>query len=216
LSQCELECVCVCICLGMCFASASLSVCVCICLSVCVSAWVCVLCLSATLLGCVFSGRAMQALLRALCRRTLCLGCRKWNRWHATGQGGRATRTRSLVVWVLAAPWRTTSQVRQMLAAWIRRQMLAAWIRRLIMLLASGPEVVDASLQQHARAELISASVAATCSSGVTLRFSGSNMVERSLSPLQLQQHARAELLSAADVVNINESDCQQPFRSVE
>jgi hypothetical protein len=29
-----------------------------------------------------------------------------------------------------------------------------------------GLEVVDASLQQHARAELISASVAASCSSG--------------------------------------------------
>jgi hypothetical protein len=38
-------------------------------------------------------------------------------------------------------------------------------------LLRSGLEVVDASLQQHARAELISAVVAATCSSGVTLRF---------------------------------------------
>jgi hypothetical protein len=39
--------------------------------------------------------------------------------------------------------------------------------------------------QQHARAELLSASVAATCSSGAHLRLSGSNMLERSYSPLQ-------------------------------
>ncbi len=58
--------------------------------------------------------------------------------------------------------------------------------------------------------------VAASCSSGVTLRFSDSNMLERSLSPLQWQQHARSELLSVSDVVNLNDSDCQQPFRSVE
>jgi hypothetical protein len=55
--------------------------------------------------------------------------------------------------------------------------------------------------QQHARAELLSASMATTCSSGVTLRFSGSNMLERSSYPLQWQQHSRAELLSAS-VVN--------------
>jgi hypothetical protein len=40
--------------------------------------------------------------------------------------------------------------------------------------------------------------VAATCSSGAHLRFSGSNMLERSYSPLQWQQHARAELISAS------------------
>jgi hypothetical protein len=78
-------------------------------------------------------------------------------------------------------------------------------------LVQSALEVVDASLQQRSRAEHISASVTATCSSGDTLRFSGSNMIERSSSPLQWQQHDRAELLSASAVVNLNESDCQQP-----
>jgi hypothetical protein len=55
--------------------------------------------------------------------------------------------------------------------------------------------------QHHAQAELLSVSVAATCPSGVTLRFSDSNLLERSSSPLQWQQHVRAELLSAL-VVN--------------
>jgi hypothetical protein len=53
--------------------------------------------------------------------------------------------------------------------------------------------------------------VAATCSSGAHLRFSGSNILERRYSPL-----ARAELLSASAVVNLTESECQQPCRSVE
>jgi hypothetical protein len=64
----------------------------------------------------------------------------------------------------------------------------------LVALMQSALEVIHASLQQHARAEL---------------------------TPLQWQQHNRAELtplqlLSASDVVNLNDSDCQQPFRSVE
>jgi hypothetical protein len=45
----------------------------------------------------------------------------------------------------------------------------------------------------------------------MSLRFSGSNMIEQSSAPLQWQQHDRAEILSAADVVNLNESDGQQP-----
>ena len=66
-------------------------------------------------------------------------------------------------------------------------------MRRPLVIPIAGPvldlEVVDASLQQHARAELISA---------------------------MWQHHARAELLSASVVVNLNDSDCQQQLWSVE
>jgi hypothetical protein len=168
---CELECVCVSAWVGV----FCVSVCLCICVSVC-------LCLPRVRFPQARRSRRIRcrgSLRRATCRPSsrLSTTSRSTPCPDSSGAAGSATtRATSLATSLATSP---ATSLATSPATSLATSHFVAGVR-------SGLEVVDASLQQHARAELISAVVAAPCSSGAHLRFSGSNMLERSYSPLQM------------------------------
>ncbi len=152
-------CVCVYL-LGYVYLCVCVSVCLCICVSVC-------LCLPRVRFPQARGFRRIRcrgSLRRATCRPSsrLSTTSRSTPCPDSSGAAGSATtRATSLA----------TSPATSLATSPATRPATSLATSHFVSGVLSGLEVVDASLQQHARAELISASVVATCSSGVTLRF---------------------------------------------